>query len=250
MARLGSKRKRRRSVRPASKIRAIARSKTHPWRLCPDGQHWVRSHDRSNAKHGVHGYCRHNPSEKDQIYELEMDEIAEKYFDSLKGSPAAKTLGYSQGNKFDVLIRGWTKYWNDVFSPVDQLDPDLVKALIATESSFRATNENPGNKRIGKARGLIQIAEETLRILKDEKGELKDHYVTLDQKDLFSANQNICAGVRWLFRKKETASAKLKRTATWIEAVADYKAYLRDYLKNPKHEQMQKLIAKYEELKK
>lgn len=39
---------------------------------------------------------------------------------------------------------------------------------------------------------------------------------------------NICCGVRWLFRKKITASSKLDRQATWIEAVADYKGILKN----------------------
>jgi len=43
---------------------------------------------------------------------------------------------------------------------------------------------------------------------------------------LLNPSANICAGVRWLFRKKETAAALLKRTATWEETVEDYKAIL------------------------
>lgn len=225
-------------------------TKAHPWRMCTDGQHWVRDHDRSNTKHGVHGYCRHNHSGKDEIQELEMGEIADKYFSELKGAPCPKTLGFSQGGKFDDLIRGWTKYWNEVLQPNEPLDPNLVKAIIATESGFRARNENPGNKRIGKARGLMQVTEESWKILKNEKGELKDHFVVLDQDDLYKPNQNICAGIRWLFRKKETASARLKRQATWIETVAEFKAYLKDFIKNPNHKKMKEFIEKYEALQK
>lgn len=166
-----------------------------------------------------------------------MDEIANRHFERLKGPPCPKTLGFSQGNKFDTLIRGWTKYWNEVLKPTNELDPNLVKAIIATESSFRARNENPGNRRIGKARGLMQVTEETWRILKDEQGEL------------YLANQNICAGIRWLFRKKDTASAKFGREASWIEAVANYKSYLKDYLRDPNHKKMREFTAQYETLK-
>lgn len=42
------------------------------------------------------------------------------------------------------------------------------------------------------------------------------------------------AGVRWLHRKRDTASSRLKREATWEEAVSEYKDYLRRKLKNPK----------------
>lgn len=228
---------------------ALKTSKPHPWRICPAGQHWVRDHDRSNTKHGVHGYCRHNRSGKDEIEELEMDDIADRYFSKLQGPPCSKALGFSQGNKFDSFIRGWTKYWNEVLNPSEPLDPNLVKAIIATESSFRVRAENPGNRRIGKVRGLMQVTEESWRILKDERGELKDHFVVLDQKDLFKANQNICAGIRWLYQKRDLTSSKLKRQASWIETVANYKGYLKDFQKNPNHKKMREYIDRYETLK-
>ena len=45
--------------------------------------------------------------------------------------------------------------------------------------------------------------------------------------ELKQPSPNICTGVRWLFRKKETASWLLKRTATWEETIEDYKAILK-----------------------
>lgn len=89
-----------------------------------------------------------------------------------------------------------------------------------------------------------------LDILKDENGELRDHLVDLDQKDMNDASLSIAAGIRWLHRKRETASAKLKRQATWLEAAADYKSYLEQWQKNPEHKQMNKLTKYYERLKK
>ncbi len=127
--------------------------------------------------------------------------------------------------------RGWTKYWNEIFQPSDPLDPDLVKALIATESSFRTNKKVRAGKRAGLARGLMQVTDWTLRTLKEEDGELRDHLVDLNQQDMTDPTANIAAGIRWLFRKRETASAKLKRQATWEEATADYKGYLNDMKK-------------------
>jgi soluble lytic murein transglycosylase-like protein len=43
---------------------------------------------------------------------------------------------YPNADKFDQQIRGWVRYWNDIFQPSDPLDPNLIKALIATESGF------------------------------------------------------------------------------------------------------------------
>ena len=220
----------------------------HPWRLCPLGQYWVRPHDRIGTR-GVVGHCRTNPSKKDQIYFDELQEIARLYFKSLKGGLGSARLGYSQGNKFDELIRGWTRYWNDVFDPNVPLDADLVKALIATESGFRAQSKTRAGKRAGWARGLMQVTDWTQRILSDEEGELSDHLVNIDQSDLLDPNANIAAGIRWLFRKQETASSRLGREASWYEAVADYKSYLKEVRAGKEPKAMKDLRNFYEKLK-
>lgn len=59
----------------------------------------------------------------------------------------------------------------------------------------------------------------------------------MSSDEVFEPELNIAAGVRWLFRKRETASARLKRQATWEEAIAEYKDYLHRKLKNPKASQ-------------
>lgn len=127
-----------------------------------------------------------------------------------------------RGNIYDHYIQGWTQYWNDVLKPFESLDPDIVKALIASESSF---NPKAWNKRQGpqRARGLTQITDQTLRYLSDDYSELRDHYLTLSEDDMLDPNLSICAGIRWLFRKKGLAEAKLKRKVTWTEAIAEYK---------------------------
>jgi soluble lytic murein transglycosylase-like protein len=108
------------------------------------------------------------------------------------------------------------QHWNDIFNFKEPLDPNLVKALIATESSFRV--DPPGTK----ARGLMQLMPETFGYLNNTK-ELKEHFIEIKKKENYlDPSANICAGVRWLFRKKVTAGALLKRDADWIEAVADY----------------------------
>lgn len=233
--------------------RKIKNQKSHSWRMCPAGQHWVVAHPRQTPKGvtQVTGHCRKNRSGKDQIYSEELELIALKYFDKIKPRPAPDNLDFKyRGNRYDSIIAGWTKYWNDVLKPGENLDPDLVKALIATESGFDLEAKIKAGKKAGYARGLMQITDWALEILKDEKGELRDHLIDLDQKDMTKAELNIAAGIRWLHRKRETASAKLKRKATWIEAAADYKSYLEQWQKNPSHKQMNKLIKYYERLKK
>lgn len=236
-----------------AKKKTIKKLNSHPWRLCPIGEHWVVTHSR-HVKKGVtqvSGHCRTNPSHKDQIYIEELLQIADKYFSKVKLQPKADNLDFKyKGNRYDVLIAGWTKYWNDVLAPNEDLDPNLVKALIATESGFNPEAKVKAGKKAGYARGLMQVTDWALDILKDEKGELSDHLVDLDQKNMNEASLNIAAGVRWLHRKREIASAKLKRPATWLEAAADYKSYLEQWQKDPDHKQMNKLLKYYERLKK
>lgn len=69
----------------------------------------------------------------------------------------------------------------------------------------------------------MQLTNDTRKILGNEKGEIKDHYLTLTKEDLNEPSNNICAGVRWLFRKHEIASSLLKRTASWDEAIYEFK---------------------------
>lgn len=204
----------------------------HSWRLCPAGEHWVRTHplrippSKNNPAGGLttrQGHCASNPTGKDQLYPDEIQEIATQNFTKVKEKPCAIDLGFkNKGNQYDDLIAGWTKYWNDIFEPKTPLDPDIVKALIASESGFDPqilANKKSKNS----ARGLMQITNDTRKVLGDEKGELKDHFLTLTREDLNEPSNNICAGIRWLFRKHAIASSRLKRDATWEESVAEFK---------------------------
>ena len=78
----------------------------------------------------------------------------------------------------------------------------------------------------------MQIIGKTHQFLKGAQKELRDHFVCVSTIELIDASCNICAGVRWLFRKRETATALLKRSATWEETVEDYKAILALRLNN------------------
>jgi hypothetical protein len=216
----------------------------HPWRLCPYGEHWVKEHElhippnHKNPEGSLttrKGHCAKNPSKKDSLYLDEIHEIADKYFKNLVDTPSSNSLGFKNGNAYDSLIGGWSKYWNDVFKPKISLDPDIVKALIASESSFITKPHPQKTKVAGKARGLIQITDQARRILGDPHGELRDHLVHINQDDLIDPNASICAGIRWLFQKQKLASNRLEHEASWEESVSEYKGYLKDIIsgKNP-----------------
>ena len=221
----------------------------HPWRMCPLGSHWrgptkVRSHYRKGKpvkEHFRAGSCVANSSHLDQIYEDELQKISQAHFNSLDGPPVSDDLGYKQGNDFDAIIRGWTKYWNEVIQVNPALDANLVKALIATESSFDPTVATKTTNPDKRAIGLMQVTGSSQKILEDEKGELKDNLVNVSQRRLTDPTLNVAAGIRILFRKMEIAR-KRNGKASWLDAIQLYKGY------SSNHPQMKKLEKLYKRL--
>lgn len=206
-------------------------SKPHAWRPCPLGKHWVSAHTRRRTSlrglaytQSVRGHCRANASHQDHLYRDDIREIAERHFKQFDKTPLRPLKDFKgKDTKYDSLIQGWTKYWNDVLKPSDPLDPDLIKALIASESSFDPKTWNRLRGR-NSAYGLMQVLSDSVQLLKNSK-ELRNHFVNLNDDDMKDPNLSICAGIRWLFRKKELAEAKLKRKITWREAIREFKGY-------------------------
>lgn len=116
------------------------------------------------------------------------------------------SLGFPNGNKYDLLIAGRTKFWNDVLKPEDPLSPDFVKALIATESSFNLVKDQSSND--GPARGLIQITESSRKILQNLRGELRNHQIELSVEESRDPVANIGAGIRWLHLRKTNSKER------------------------------------------
>ena len=113
--------------------------KLHPWRKCPKGQHWRSSSNVSGYTTSKgktvrpfyrKGSCVKNPSRKDQIYQEELSKIAEKYFFKFESLSNVGLSKYPQSKKFDQLIQGWTKYWNDIFYVKYNGDYSLSNILI------------------------------------------------------------------------------------------------------------------------
>lgn len=208
--------------------------KSHPWRLCPVGEHWVKRHPKHlhSGKVTDHdGHCRKNKKSKSEFYHAdELKLIADTHFESLMSDPdvmpVPDPLGFPNGNKYDLLIAGWTKFWNEVLKPEKPLSPDLVKALIATESSFELPKDQ--NSKDGKARGLIQVTESTRKILQNLKGELKSNHIELTVDESREPVTNIGAGIRWLHHKKFLLERRVKRKVSWEEAIFEYKGITKD----------------------
>ena len=162
--------------KPRKKPQPTPRSdiRVHSWRVCPYGEHWVRTHpmhvppSKTHPSGSVttrHEHCAHNPSGKDQLYPDEIREIATQHFPNLKNKPCPLPSKFgAAGSKYDDLIAGWVQYWNELLKPDVPLDPNLIKALIASESSFDPKKlADPKNS--NSARSLTQITNDTRKLL-------------------------------------------------------------------------------------
>ena len=222
-------------------------------KLCPIGEHWVRKHPMKvppskKSPAGVttrRAHCARNPTSKGKITPMDIKKIAKDPSFQSDKKPCPIPLRFKSGGAYDDLIAGWVQYWNDVFKLDDPLTPNLVKALIASESGFDR-KKLASRKNQKSARGLMQLLDKTRVILGDQKGELKEHHMALTRTDLLDASMNIYAGVRWLFYKKLRASAKLGRNASWEEAVAEYKSLSKDLKAgDPRAEELFDRFKKY-----
>lgn len=201
--------------------------KQHPWRICPLGENLVREHVR-HTKYKVaevSSYCRKNKSKKEILTSLEIKEIYERNKIKTKNFPSLSKK--TRENKFDDIIALWTQFWNEVLKPSEPLDPNWVKTLIYTESSF---DENSLNKNDPKnpAKGLMQITKATHKIITNSRGELKDVCFDTDEKENYDPNISVSMGIRWLFRKKELLKSRIKREPTWEETIWEYKGVYND----------------------
>jgi hypothetical protein len=139
--------------------------------------------------------------------------------------PTSKKLlkKYKNSDDYDDLIAVWVDYFTQKFGSKVSLEPNSIKALIASESSFRS---DPKENKV--AFGITQITKQTFRILQDPKGEAKNFiFKNIRLKDLKDPEIAIPMAIRWLFRKQETAHKKLGRMPTHEEVILDYKGLLK-----------------------
>ena len=137
--------------------------------------------------------------------------------------PAKGKLLLPNEDKYNEYIAVWIDYFNRKLDLRSPLEPNILKALIASESTFKSDAIN------GKAVGLTQVTTDTLKILQDLRGESKDFvFKDIRKKDLKNPNVSIALGARWLAYKKQYADKILKRTATSDEVIQVYKGILND----------------------
>ncbi len=137
--------------------------------------------------------------------------------------PTVGRLPYENSDAYDEVIAVWTDYFNKKLNANPPLDPDVVKALLGSESEFRL---NPSGNKI--AFGIAQITKKTLKIIQDPRGETKEFiFNKIRQKDLKNPNIAIPVSIRWLLYKSKRAEAKLGRAPTPEEIILEYKGLLK-----------------------
>lgn len=175
----------------------------------------------------------------------EIDSVFTNYDRKTLIYPSSKKLDFENCDNYDDIIAVWTDYFNRKFRADPYLDPDVIKALIASESEFI---ENPPKNK--KTLGITQITLETFKALQDPSGEVKEFiFNDIRKKDLKDPSINIPMAIRWLFRKKRLAEGKLGRAADAEEIILEYKGLLRSKT-DFKNSALKKFRKHYAELKK
>ena len=96
----------------------------------------------------------------------------------------------------------------------DNLDPLILKVLIAVESNF---NPNAKSKvKVSSAEGLMQVTDQSMRVLgghpnKKKWIELKNHLIHIQKEDKLDPILNIALGVRLFGHKYSQISDASKK---------------------------------------
>ncbi len=185
------------------------RRKVNVTKKNPDGYTIVDRHERNIVGRYL------IPEDLESIFKL-YDKKKIKY-------PTANKLNeYKNADQYDELIAVWCDYFSHILGLVPSLDPNVIKALIASESGFK---ENPPTSI---ALGVTQITKQTFKVLQDPKGEAKDFiFLKFKLNDLRKSEIAIPMAIRWLIYKKKLANKKLGRESSYEEAILEYKGLLK-----------------------
>lgn len=119
-------------------------------------------------------------------------------------------------NRFDDLIVYWTNHFNEIFQPLNihghpnPLNPDLVKAMIYSESRFEPAAGFSGTPQTG-ILGLMQVGSTERR----SAGDVPAGITGITEANFADASVQIATGIRILFEKYQ-------RVRDWELAVERY----------------------------
>jgi hypothetical protein len=187
--------------------------------MCPPGFHVVHAHERvchSGTKTWVDAHVRKNRGKINPG--LLVENLHYLFWNTKKKFPPLNPIfGFKQGAEYDSLIQFWLIYWKSegVQFP-DDLDPLVIKTLIAIESSFnpKAKSKDPKST----ASGLMQVTDQSLRVLggfpnKAKWIEAREHLIHVTREDKLDPVVNIALGIRLLGHKFSQVPKRYSKNA-------------------------------------
>lgn len=178
----------------------------HTLKMAPPGSHVVKRHTKisqNGIKYCVKAHTRKNRGKKAILL---PENLLYLYWHGDRDFPSVGAVkGFDEYPELDSVIQFWLNFWKEQGLPFpEDLDPLLIKALIAKESSFRTQVRTRAKN--SSATGLMQILQSTLYRLEGipdsrKNIEVPDHYLQLKLEDLTDPVINIAAGTRWLSHK-------------------------------------------------
>ncbi|HXH76764.1 MAG TPA: transglycosylase SLT domain-containing protein [Bacteriovoracaceae bacterium] len=184
-------------------------------KMAPPGSHVVRRQARI-SKFGIKYYVKaHIRKNRGKKIVLLPENLLYLFWHGNQNYPSLGTVkGYSEFPELDSVIQFWLDFWkNDDLKFPEDLDPFLIKTIIAIESTFRPAVRTKISG--SSATGLMQITNTTRKDLsvksEDSKYNLKDNFLDLEMTDLTDPVINIAAGIRWLsykYTKPKTGAKK------------------------------------------
>ncbi len=203
--------------------------------ICPPGYYAVKGHERvchSGARTWVEAHRRRRIRFGAGLLK---ENLLYLYWQSKKKYPPLKSIaGFKdKGVDFDTAIQFWLEYWKNQDLSFPNIDPLIIKALIAVESRFEPEIHTKSKK--STAHGLMQITSQARRVLagvSDSKGwqEARSNLISVTEGDISDPVANIGTGIRWLAHKyskipkaaEKSIKNMLKNYHSWDEEGAQY----------------------------
>ena len=164
-------------------------------KMAPPGYHVVTRQariSRNGVRYFVKAHPRKNRGKK--IVLLPENLLYLFWHGDLEYPTIGAVHGYPEYQELDAVIQFWLNYWKEFGLPYPKnIDPMIVKVMIAVESSFRP---KVGAKE-SSAFGLMQITDTSRKDVKH----INDGLLDLERKDLEDPVINIAMGIRWLSYK-------------------------------------------------
>lgn len=174
-------------------------------KMAPPGFHVVSRQARI-SKTGIRYYVKaHVRKNRGQKIVLLPENLLYLFWHGDQDYPAIGPVhGFSDYEELDAVIQFWMNYWTEFGLPFPKnLDPMIIKVMIAIESSFRPKI----GAKTSSAYGLMQITNTTR---KDAKN-INDGILDLERKDLEDPVINIAMGVRWISYKYSCIGKGVKK---------------------------------------